>query len=91
MTFNLGTGECIAVGELAHRIIGIIGRQVEVVVDPTRLRPEKSEVVTLVSDNRSALERLAWRPEVPLNDGLHQTVGWVADHLDEYRVGEFAF
>jgi dTDP-glucose 4,6-dehydratase len=91
MTFNLGTGECIAVGELAHKIIGMIGWPVKVVVDATRLRPEKSEVVTLVSDNRSALERLAWRPEVPLDDGLHQTVRWVADHLEEYRVGEFAF
>ena len=91
MTFNLGTGTYIAVGELAQKIIGMIGRPVKIVVDPTRQRPEKSEVLRLVSDNRLAFERLAWQPNVELEDGLYQTVRWVADHLEEYRVGEFAF
>ena len=91
MTFNLGTGDHIAVGELAHKIISMIGRPVKIVVDATRQRPEKSEVLRLVSDNRLAFERLAWQPNVELEDGLYQTVRWVADHLEEYRVGEFAF
>jgi dTDP-glucose 4,6-dehydratase len=91
MTFNLGTGSCISVGELAHKIIGMIGRPAKIVVDPVRLRPDKSEVVTLVSDNRLALERLNWRPEVELDDGLHQTVSWIADHIEEYPAGEYVF
>lgn len=91
MVFNLGTGESIAVGELAQKIIGMIGRPVKIVVDPSRLRPEKSEVLRLASDNRLALERLGWRPSVSLNDGLSQTVNWVASHLEEFRIGEFVY
>ncbi len=58
-TINLGCGKEISIGELADLIVEIIGKPVKIVVEQERLRPEKSEVMRLLSDNRKAYEFLA--------------------------------
>jgi dTDP-glucose 4,6-dehydratase len=62
---------------------------VKIVVDQERLRPEKSEVMRLLSDNRKANELLSWHPQVDLKEGLKNTIKWIQKHLDLYRVGEY--
>jgi dTDP-glucose 4,6-dehydratase len=89
--FNLGTGNEIRVGDLAQKVTRMIGRPVKIVVEPSRLRPERSEVMRLVSDNSQAQRLLGWRPEVDLDEGLERTVNWIKDHLDLYRVGKYEF
>ncbi|RME85156.1 MAG: NAD-dependent epimerase/dehydratase family protein [Caldilineae bacterium] len=88
-TLNLGTGTDISIGELARRIIKLVGRDVHIEVDETRLRPARSEVQRLLSDNGRAQVLLGWRPEVSLDEGLRRTIAWVGQHLDMYRVGEY--
>jgi NAD dependent epimerase/dehydratase len=88
---NLGTGQEIRIGELAQKIIRKIGRSVEITVDPIRLRPKGSEVLRLLSDNTLARKMLGWEPEVSLDDGLDQTIGWIKAHLDLYRIGTYEF
>ena len=83
-TFNLGSGNEVRIGDLAEEIIFLIGKAVEIQVDPTRLRPEKSEVQRLLSDNRLARERLGWAPSVDLHSGLLQTIEWIKMHLNIY-------
>ncbi|MBI4787222.1 MAG: GDP-mannose 4,6-dehydratase [Chloroflexi bacterium] len=89
LTLNLGAGSEIRIGDLANEIIGLVGRPVTIVQDPDRLRPEKSEVQRLLSDNRLARERLGWTPQVALREGLEQTVAWVREHLDLYRPRQY--
>ena len=84
-TFNLGTGSEVKIIELARMITGLLEKDVEIVADPSRLRPEKSEVQRLLSDNRLAQTRLGWQPRVSLREGLSRTIEWVAQHLDMYR------
>ena len=88
-TFNLGTGSEIKIVELAQEITGLLGKDVEIVVNPSRLRPKKSEVQRLLSDNRLAQTRLGWRPQVSLREGLSRTIEWVAQHLDLYRPEDY--
>jgi dTDP-glucose 4,6-dehydratase len=88
-TFNLGSGEEITIGALANLIIELVGRPVEVVVDEERMRPEKSEVMRLLSDNNKAKNMLGWWPQVGIREGLVRTIDWVRAHLDLYRVGEY--
>jgi len=90
-TVNLGTGKEIQVGELARLVIHKAGHAVELVVDPERLRPEKSEVQRLVSDNSLAKSLLGWEPEVEFEDGIDRTINWIRDHLDLYRPGQYEF
>ncbi len=89
--FNLGTGQEVSIGDLAKKVIRMVGKPVKIVVDSERLRPETSEVFRLRSDNSLAGECLGWHPEVSLDQGLEQTIAWIQDHLDLYRVGTYEF
>jgi dTDP-glucose 4,6-dehydratase len=89
--FNLGTGHDIRIGEIAERIIRKVGRPVEIVVDSERLRPEKSEVLRLISDNQRARQVLCWSPQVSLDEGLDRTIDWVRENLEFYQPGKYEF
>jgi NAD dependent epimerase/dehydratase len=88
---NLGTGQDISVGEVANLIIALIGRKVRIEVEDERMRPERSEVLRLISDNRLAMEKLGWRPEVQLKDGLLKTIQWIEDHLGLFDPDRYIF
>jgi dTDP-glucose 4,6-dehydratase len=87
--FNLGTGQEIQIGALAHSIIDLVGRPVSIQVDPSRLRPEKSEVQRLLSNNQHAQARLGWSPQVNLLQGLRQTIEWFSIHLPLQQPQEY--
>lgn len=89
--FNLGTGQEISIGDLANRIVERVGKTVRVAEDSRRLRPEASEVMRLLSDNSLAVQRLGWKPEFTLDQGLDETIAWVRENLDRYRVGTYEF
>ena len=86
---NLGTGQDFRIGDLANRIIRLIGRPVKIVVDPTRVRPKESEVMRLLSDNSRAKQYLNWDPSILLEDGLQLTIRWIREHLGMYRIGTY--
>jgi NAD dependent epimerase/dehydratase len=88
---NLGTGQEIMIGELVQKIIRKTGRSIKITVDPVRLRPERSEVLRLLSDNTLARKTLGWEPVVSLDDGLDKTISWIKTHLDLYRIGTYEF
>jgi dTDP-glucose 4,6-dehydratase len=90
-TFNLGTGREIRIGELARLVIEKVSRPVKIVVDPERLRPERSEVQRLLSDNSLAKKELGWQPMIPFEQGLENTIAWIDSHLDLYRPGRYEF
>ena len=89
--FNLGTGDETSIGDLADKIIQLVGRPVSILPESQRLRPESSEVMRLVSDNSFADKHLGWEPEFTLDQGLEQTVSWIHDHLDLYQVGVYEY
>lgn len=90
-TLNLGTGIELSIGDLAEKIIQLSGRQVRIETEQQRLRPEKSEVMRLLSDNRFARERIGWQPEVVLEDGLTKTIRWIEQHLEWFDPDRYVF
>jgi NAD dependent epimerase/dehydratase len=88
-TINLGVGSEIRIMELANEIVSILGKPVDIVVDSERLRPIKSEVTRLLSDNRLARELLGWTPKVSLRDGLIKTIEWISEHRQYYQSLEY--
>ena len=84
-TFNLGSGQEVSIGELAGMIIELVGRPLQIEVDPARLRPEKSEVGRLLSDNSLARQALGWQPMVSLPQGLSRTIAWVQANLNRFQ------
>lgn len=88
-TYNLGTGEEISIGAIAGLIFGIMGKQPEILVDAKRLRPEKSEVMLLISDNQKAKKAFRWQPRVGMEEGLRRTINWISAHMELYKPGEY--
>ncbi|HEX6987975.1 MAG TPA: GDP-mannose 4,6-dehydratase, partial [Bacillota bacterium] len=89
-TIHLGTGQEIAVGDLARLIAGLAGRSIRIETREERVRPASSEVERLLADNTRARSLLGWTPQVSLADGLRRTIDWVAGHIERYRVDEYA-
>ncbi len=83
-TINLGSGQEMRVGDLAAQIISQVGKPIRVELDPTRLRPQKSEVQRLLSNNQLAQTLLHWQPEVSFDDGLRHTIAWVEQNIGLY-------
>ncbi len=91
MTLNLGTGREIRIGDLVDLIVQLVGRKVDVALDSQRLRPSKSEVRRLLSDNSQARDLLGWNVEVPLEKGVQMTIEWIRKNIEKFRVGEYEF
>ena len=88
-TINLGVGNEINIKDLADEIISILGKRIEIAVDSDRLRPEKSEVTRLISDNRLAKELLNWTPQVSLHEGLTYTIEWITRNIGHYKPAHY--
>jgi NAD dependent epimerase/dehydratase len=86
---NVGTGRGITVGELAELAMKVVGRRVPIVCDPDRVRPNKSEVRTLLCDAGKAQRLLDWQPRVRLETGLDMTARFIRDHMALYRPEEY--
>jgi len=86
---NIGSGECISVGELARKILSIVGRDLPIVGEDQRRRPAQSEVLRLHASPDKARQLLGWQAQVPLDDGLRRTVDWLRDHLRLYRPDQY--
>ena len=87
--FNLGTGSEVSVGELVERVLRLLGKDLPVVQEDQRKRPEKSEVMRLLSDNTRARERLGWQPLVGLDEGLGQVIDWIRGHSGFFSPGQY--
>jgi dTDP-glucose 4,6-dehydratase len=81
---NLARDEEISIGELARKIVALVGRKVRIETEDARLRPAASEVMRLRGDSTLARKLLGWAPEVSLDEGLERTVAWVRENLDAY-------
>ena len=82
---NIGSGFEITVGDLARKIISMMGSQVRIVSDDERMRPDASEVERLWADSRRAFERTGWKPKYALEEGLRETISWIQAHKKEFK------
>ena len=74
---QLGTGRSVSIGELLALCVVITDAEVVHVIDPERVRPERSEVQVLQSDPTLARALLGWHPTVRLQNGLSETAKWL--------------
>jgi NAD dependent epimerase/dehydratase len=82
---NLGSGFGLSIGELAKRIIFLIGKDVKIVPDSKRVRPPKSEVEKLIADNSKAMRLLHWEPNISLDEGIKKTIKWIDENIERYK------
>ncbi len=89
---NIGSNFEISMGEAVQTLAEVLGREIEIVTDESRLRPERSEVTRLWADNAKARRLLGWQPAYQglegFRRGLEQTVAWFSrpENLRHYRL-----
>lgn len=88
-TINLGAGKGITIRDLTKKIIEIIGKDIKIIQDKERIRPEESEVKRLIADVGKAKELLGWTPKTSFEEGLKETVEWISKNLNRYKVGQY--
>lgn len=86
---NVGAGNSISIGDLARKILHLVGRDVPIIADEQRLRPTQSEVMHLQADPEKARRLIGWEPQVSLDEGLQRTIDWIRGHLGLYRPGVY--
>ncbi len=74
--YNVCSGTGVRIGDLLERLIEIAGVEVDVQLDPERLRP--ADIPALVGDPSKLRAATGWSPRV----GLDQTL---RDLLDDWR------
>ncbi|MCT4593959.1 MAG: NAD-dependent 4,6-dehydratase LegB [Anaeromicrobium sp.] len=83
---NIATQEEISIGELAQELIDQINPKAKIVCDEQRMRPEKSEVNRLLGANEKIKKLTNWEAGYSLKEGLAETIEWVKNNLDKYKV-----
>lgn len=90
---NIGSGTEISIGDLAKKIISIVNKNekkdVSIISEDTRKRPEKSEVNRLLADTTKAKKLIGWKPKVSLDEGLKLTTDWISKSLGKYSPGKY--
>lgn len=84
---NIGNGREISMGDLARKIMNLMGREIEISQEDERTRPPLSEVDRLVCDNSKARDLMGWQPKVGLDEGLLRTIEWVQANLSQFKAG----
>lgn len=74
---NIGSEEMISINGLAQLVMEIAGKNltIENIPGPLGVRGRRS-------DNTLILEKLDWKPSLPLKDGLRKTYDWIAHQIE---------
>lgn len=86
---NLGSAREISVGDIAQLIFKAVGGNFRIETDPTRVRPEKSEVHRLLADCSKAARLLNWQPTISVEEGIARTVAWARQNLDLLKTDRY--
>lgn len=77
VTVNIGSGQAAEIGFLAHKIIDISGKDIDIAFDTTKpVGP-----VSRTADISMAKQSLSWQPQVSLDEGLKHTYEWIEGRL----------
>lgn len=71
-TYNVGTGNALAISEILERILALSTASIEVKTDPARLRPV--DVPIIEPDVTKINKATGWKPEISIDTTLKETL-----------------
>ena len=73
---NIGSEEMVSINELAAKIMSIAGKKLRIrhIAGPLGVKGRNS-------DNKLIFEKLNWKPNMLLEDGLKKTYSWIKDQV----------
>jgi GDP-D-mannose 3',5'-epimerase len=77
---NIGSEEMVTINQLAELVMDVAGKELSIhhIKGPLGVRGRNS-------DNKLIFEKLGWRPNRPLREGLEKTYAWVANQVEMTR------
>jgi NAD dependent epimerase/dehydratase len=86
-TVNLGTNSEISIADTVALIKELMGSQIAIESDDTRVRPADSEVERLWCDNTRVRRLTGYQPQIDIREGLTRTIGWFGrpENLARYK------
>jgi len=82
---NIGMNKEVLIGDLVQIIAGIMSREIKIIRDKERIRPDASEVERLCCNNKKLLKNTNWKPDTSLEEGLLKTIDWIKDSSSVYK------
>lgn len=73
-TYNVGSGQAIKIAELLDQIVSMSKTQIQVEVDPSKLRPV--DVPIIEADVSKIYQCCGWKKEIPLETTLKETLDY---------------
>ena len=89
-TVNIGSGVEWSIGRVVELLSEIADFTPEIMVDNKRIRPKKSEVNRLLSNNEKIKKLTEWEPQVTFQKGLKRTYAWVKENLNLFDVDKYS-
>lgn len=76
---NISSNYEISMANVVDKIVKIMGKEVEIITDQQRIRPENSEVFRLWGDNKLITKLTPFKPLFSIDEGLKETCKWFAN------------
>ena len=83
---NIASGKEISIGDLANKLIELINPEAKIICDDIRVRPDNSEVERLLGSNKKIKELTNWDSKYSIDEGLKETIEFLKNNLDKYKV-----
>lgn len=83
---NIATQQEVSIGQLAKELVRQINPNANIICDTQRLRPANSEVERLLGANLKIKQLTGWAPQYTLEKGLGETIEWIKQNLDKYKI-----
>ena len=83
---NIATQNEISIGQLAEELIRQINPAAKIICDTQRLRPKNSEVERLLGANGKIKALTSWTPKYTFEEGIAETIAWLRNNLDKYKI-----
>ena len=71
-TYNVGTGNAIAIEDILNKIVSMSDKNIEVKIDEKKLRPV--DVPIIEPDISKIKSEVGWEPQIPLEQTLLETL-----------------
>lgn len=72
--YNIGSGRGAAIFEVLDLLLSSTDREIEVRLDPERIRP--ADIESLVADNSRFVAATGWQPAIPLRQTMADLLDW---------------
>jgi len=82
---NIGSGKAVSVQELFDLIKSLMKKDLRLLPDNKRVRPEKSEVMALLCNFDKAKKNIGYEPKFTLEKGLMESIDFLREHLHLFK------